>query len=59
ATGRYLGENCNGAEKVRRYREIYGDTPIEGFWSDSRGDSPMAAIAERAYLVKGQELRPW
>ncbi len=59
ATGRYLGVNCNGAEKVRRYREIYGDTPIEGFWSDSRGDSPMAAIAERAYLVKGQELRPW
>ncbi len=59
ATGRYDGENCHGAEKVRRYREKYGDAPVEGFWSDSRSDSPMAALAARAWLVDGDERVPW
>ena len=58
-TGIYDGENCHGPEKVRRYRAIYGDTPVEGFWSDSRSDTPMAELAERAYLVKGDIISPW
>ena len=60
ATGRYDGENCHGPEKVRRFREKYGDEPVEGFWSDSRSDSPMAALADRAWLVrKGGISEPW
>ncbi len=58
-TGRYQGINCHGEEKVRRYRERYGDTPVDGFWSDSRVDTPMASIARQAYLVKGQTIMPW
>ena len=34
-TGAYTGKNCRGEEKVRRYREAYGDAPIEAFYSDS------------------------
>lgn len=58
-TGRYQGLNCDGAEKVRRFREKYGDAPVEGFWSDSRHDGPMAAQAAQAYIVRGQKISPW
>ncbi len=58
-TGVYQGENCHGQEKVRRYRQRYGDTPIEGFWSDSRSDDPLARLAKRAWLVKKDKMTPW
>ena len=59
ATGRYDGENCHGQEKVRRFREKYGDAHVEGFWSDSRSDTPMALLADQAWLVKKDEIVPW
>ena len=59
ATGRYQGENCHGQEKVRRFREKYGDAPVEGFWSDSRSDAPMAALAAQAWLVTRDGMVPW
>ena len=58
-TGRYTGLNCHGAEKLRRFREAYGDAPVEGFWSDSLSDGPMAVAAARAHLVKGEEILDW
>ena len=59
ATGRYQGENCHGPEKVRRFREAYGSAGIGCFYSDSRSDAPLAALAEKAYLVRGGTLVPW
>lgn len=59
ATGRYSGANCHGAEKVRRFLERFPDGHIEAFYSDSHSDDPMAALAERACLVKGEALLPW
>lgn len=59
STGRYHGENCHGAEKVRRLREAYGSVKIEGFWSDSRSDAPLAALAEKAYLVRRGVPEAW
>ena len=59
ATGLYRGENCHGAEKVRRYREIYGNARVDGFWSDSRSDEPMAALAEHAWLVRKGVPEAW
>ena len=50
-TGRVLGPNCSGEEKVVRYRERFGCTAIEHFYSDSRNDDPLAAIADEAWLV--------
>ena len=52
ATGRLQGPNCRDEEKVRRYREVFGDETVEEFYSDSLSDSPMMALAESAYLVK-------
>lgn len=51
-TGVIRGENCRNEEKVRRYREVYGDAPIEEFYSDSFADRPMMELAESAYLMK-------
>jgi len=59
ATGVYSGLNCHGAEKVRRFREVYPDAAIENFYSDSHSDDPLAAIARKAWLVKGDRLLPW
>lgn len=58
-TGKILGPNNSGAAKVVRYREAYGDTPIENFYSDSLKDTPMARIAKHAWLVDRGKLTPW
>ena len=58
-TAVYSGPNCHGEEKVRRYRQKYGEAPIDEFYSDSHSDDPMAAIAVKAYMVKGDDIFPW
>lgn len=58
-TGKYDGLNCHGEEKVRRFRERYGDAKIDEFYSDSRSDAPLARLAAKAYLVKGDKLIEW
>lgn len=58
-TGIYSGINCHGEEKVRRFRQRFGDAAIEAFYSDSHSDAPMAKIAERAFIVKGETLSEW
>ncbi len=51
-TGDYIGVNCYGEEKVRRFRKIYPDAIIDKFYSDSKSDEPLAKIAKKAYKVK-------
>ena len=58
-SGRFSGPNCHGEEKVRRLREAYPDARIDEFFSDSRSDAPLAALARRAWLVRGDERIPW
>jgi len=58
-TGKYYGKNCHGEEKVARLRERYPDAVIDEFYSDSYSDSPLARLAKKAYLVKGDKLLPW
>ncbi len=58
-SGRITGANCHDREKVRRFREYCPDGHIETFYSDSLSDTPMAVIAERAYMVKKQKVFPW
>lgn len=59
ATGRFDGSNCRGEEKVARFRKMYGDAPIGRFYSDSRSDAPMAALAREAFLVRRGKVEPW
>ena len=58
-TGAYTGVNCWGAEKVCRFREKFGDAQIETFYSDSLSDSPLAEIAQKAWIVRGDEMIAW
>ena len=58
-SGRIDGENCHDREKVRRFYERDPDARTEAFYSDSLSDSPMAEIAERAFLVKRHRVLPW
>lgn len=58
-TGKISGLNCYGQEKVVQLAAQIGDVHIEEFYSDSRSDSPMAEIADRAYMVKGEKIEPW
>ena len=59
STGIFLSPNCYGEEKVRQYRSRYGTSSIEAFYSDSLSDSPMAAQADKAWLVEKGKLTAW
>lgn len=58
-TGKYSGLNCHGKEKVVRFRAVFGNAQIEEFFSDSYSDTPLAELAQKAWLVKGDELKDW
>ncbi|MDO4174717.1 MAG: haloacid dehalogenase-like hydrolase [Eubacteriales bacterium] len=58
-TGKYTGINCWGEEKVRRFRETFGDAAIETFYSDSLSDTPLARLAQTAWIVRGDAHIPW
>ena len=59
-TGRFEGPNCYGEEKVRVFRDAFGrDARLAQWYSDSVSDAPMAALSDRAFLVKGEQTLPW
>lgn len=58
-TGNFRSKNCYGEEKVERFRKRFPDVVIEEFYSDSYSDLPMAAISQRAFIVKGEEINEW
>ena len=58
-TGRVLGPNCSGAEKVVRLHAAYPDIVVEHFYSDSHNDDPLAELAREAFMVRDGELIPW
>lgn len=58
-TGKYTGINCHGKEKVRRFREKYGNADIDCFYSDAYCDTPLALIASNSYMVKGDKVNEW
>ncbi len=58
-TGKFTGLNCSGEEKVKRFREIYGNTEIDKFYSDSYSDTPLALLAKESFLVTDGKLSPW
>ena len=58
-SGKISGENCHDKEKVRRFYEEFPGACTEEFYSDSLSDTPMAEIAQRAYLVRKEKLSSW
>ena len=58
-TGKISGENCHDKEKVRRFYEEFPGACTEEFYSDSLSDTPMAEIAQQAFIVRKEKLSPW
>ena len=59
-SGKILGPNNHGQQKVVRFQqEGFNLEDIDGFYSDSHGDDPLACHARHAYLVKGEKLTDW
>ena len=58
-TGKYLGERCWGEGKPPLFRAAFPDGHIEAFYSDSLSDTPMARLADTAYLIKKGTPVPW
>lgn len=58
-SGKYSGVNCHGKEKVKRFYEAFPDGKIDNFYSDSYSDSPLAEIAEKAFMVDGDKVESW
>lgn len=50
-TGRILGRNCHGAEKVSRIREAFNLSDYDDIYAygDTKGDKPMLALAKHAF----------
>lgn len=57
-TGKYDGENCYGNEKVIRFKNET-DEEIDKFYSDSYSDTPLAKLAQTAYIVRGDKITRW
>ena len=58
-TGQYTGKNCYSDEKVKRFTAEYPNEKIQEFYSDSYSDEPLAKLAEKAYIVKKNQLLNW
>ncbi len=58
-TGKYTGENCWGEEKVKRLYERLPNVHCEEFYSDSLSDTPLAKLADKAMIIRGDELIEW
>lgn len=57
-SGRLAGENCRGAEKVDRLRELLGeDVRVVTAYGDSRGDREMLALARDPVWVGRRRRR--
>ena len=58
-TGKLLGLNCYGKEKVSRLYRDFNINKCEKFYSDSLSDLPLSKIAENSYIVKEDNIIKW
>lgn len=58
-TGKILGENCKGVEKVVRFYECFPNGKINKFYSDSNTDIYLAKEAEESFFVRGNIIKKW
>ncbi len=59
ATGQIEGENCHDEAKVVRFHEAFGDAEIDGFYSDSNADLPLARLAKHAFKLNHYAVSEW
>lgn len=57
-TGKLIGLNCHGEEKVKRLKNI-NITKCNSFYSDSLSDIPCSKLAISAFIVNKNEIIKW
>ena len=55
-SARLHGEHCYAENKVDTYKEVFGDTTLATYYSDSLSDTPMFELAEKGYFVHGDNV---
>ncbi len=58
-SGKIIGKNCYGNQKVDRLDKEMQNYKILEFYSDSLSDAPLAKLAEKSYIVIGDGLVNW
>lgn len=58
-SGALLGPNCKGSEKVVRIKAQGFPLRYEKAFSDSLSDTPIAVLADKAYLVTRSGIEPF
>lgn len=58
-SGKIQGKNCRGEEKTKRFSDRFPNERVERFYSDHSSDLYMARLADAAWIVKGNEIKPW
>ena len=55
-TGKIIGKNCHGKEKVRLFYEKFPKGIIEEAYSDSKNDLPLLEEAKKGFFVKKDDI---
>lgn len=55
-SGKIIGENCYGEEKVIEFSKMFELEKMDSFYSDSLSDLPIMEKAKKAYLVDGDTI---
>ena len=53
----HITDLCFRGRKVELFKEMYPDTVIDNFYTDSVNDTPMMEISEHAFLVSGNKIK--
>ena len=58
-SGKIIGKNCHGAEKVDRFKSAFPNVTVNDFYSDSNSDLPLTYISNMSYKVSGNNILAW
>ena len=58
-SGKIIGINCKGMEKVRRLNESLPNIPIIEAYSDEKSDEYLLRMAQKGYVVEGNRIIPY
>lgn len=51
-----ISELCFRDNKIKRFKDVYGDTVIDEFYTDSMNDKPFMDISKDVYYVTGDKI---
>lgn len=57
-TGKIVGENCRGEQKLIRLKESIKEPDIVRAYSDSMSDMPLLELAAKAFIVRKNRIIP-